>query len=210
MLTKVCGLKETKIINCCETNNVNFFGLIFYEKSPRYISLNKAKKLIDFSKKKQVKPVAVFYNENIEKVKSYIEYLNLKFIQLHGEEDDQYLGQIKKNFNINIIKSLSVRSKIDLKKVQNYQNNDYFLLDYKPKKNDLPGGNAKQFDWSILSDFSIEKPWFISGGININNINKIKNYSNPDGIDLSSGVEDVPGIKNERLINNLFKKFYND
>ena len=208
MLTKVCGLKKINTINCCESNKVDFFGMIFYKKSPRYINLNKAKKLIEFSKDKKIKPVGVFFNENIEIVKSYISHLNLNIVQLHGKENDEYIKQIKKNSDLNVIKSLSVRSKIDLKKVQNYQNNDYFLLDYKPDKNDLPGGNAKQFNWSILSDFSIEKPWFISGGINISNINNIKKFSNPDGIDLSSGVEDIPGIKSIKLINNLFKKYY--
>ena len=89
-----------------------------------------------------------------------------------------------------------------------YQSNDYFLLDYKSEKNDLPGGNAKQFDWSLLSDLNINKPWFLSGGINKSNINKIKNYVNPNGIDLSSGVEEVPGIKSIKMINNLFEKYY--
>ena len=74
-------------------------------------------------------------------------------------------------------------------------------------KGDLPGGNAKQFDWSVLIDFKIEKPWFISGGINISNINNIKNYTNPNGIDLSSVVEEAPGIKSVELINNLLKKY---
>ena len=208
MLIKVCGLKEIRTITCCEANRVDFFGIIFYKKSPRYLSLNKAKKLIEFSKNKKIKPVGVFYNENIELVKSSINRLDLNYVQLHGQENDDYIKNIKKNINLKVIKSLSVSSKKDLKKINNYQNNDYFLFDYKPDKNELPGGNAKQFNWSILSDFSIEKPWFISGGINISNINNIKNYSNPDGIDLSSGVEDIPGIKSEKLINNLLKKYY--
>ena len=82
-----------------------------------------------------------------------------------------------------------------------------FLFDYKPEEGDLPGGNAKKFNWSLLSEKKIEKPWFLSGGINASNINKIKNFTNPDGIDLSSGVEDAPGIKNNEMINNLFKKY---
>ena len=86
--------------------------------------------------------------------------------------------------------------------------NGSFLRIYKPEKDDLPGGNAKQFDWSLLSDLNINKPWFLSGGINKSNINKIKNYVNPNGIDLSSGVEEAPGIKNIKMINNLFKKYY--
>ena len=89
-----------------------------------------------------------------------------------------------------------------------YKNADYLLFDYKPDKNELPGGNSKSFDWGLLKDLKIDLPWFISGGINENNIKKILNLLNPHGIDLSSGVEVSKGIKSNSKINNLFKKFY--
>lgn len=82
-----------------------------------------------------------------------------------------------------------------------------FLFDYKPSKDELPGGNAKTFSWDLISDIKIDKPWFLSGGININNINKIKNYKIPYGIDISSGVEDKLGIKSNNKITSLLK-FY--
>ena len=208
MLFKICGLKEINIIDCCDKKNVDFFGMIFYEKSPRYITLKRARELVDFSKNKNIKPVGVFVNENLEIVKSFIKNLNLKIIQLHGRENDKYIKKIKYNSDLEVIKSISIKDKEDLKIINNYQANDYYLLDYKPEKNDLPGGNAKQFDWSLLSDLKINKPWFLSGGINKSNINKIKNYVNPNGIDLSSGVEESPGIKNVKMINNLFEKYY--
>ena len=127
---------------------------------------------------------------------------------MHGKENDEYIKEIKDNIDLEVIKSISIKNKDDFRKINNYQTNDYFLLDYKPEKDDLPGGNAKQFEWSLLSDFKINKPWFLSGGINKLNINKIKNYANPNGIDLSSGVEEAPGIKNVTIINNLFEKYY--
>ena len=95
-----------------------------------------------------------------------------------------------------------------MKNLDDYEANDYFLLDYKAEINELPGGNAKKFDWSILLNLKIKKPWFLSGGINVSNINKIKEYTDPDGIDLSSGVEEAPGIKNITKINNLFNEYY--
>ena len=208
MLFKICGLKEISTIDCCEKNNVDFFGMIFYEKSPRYITLKQAQKLVEFSKNKNIKPVGVFVNENLEVTKSFIKNLDLKLVQLHGKENDEYIKEIKDNIDLEVIKSISIKNKDDFRKINNYQTNDYFLLDYKPEKNDLPGGNAKQFEWSLLSDFKINKPWFLSGGINKLNINKIKNYANPNGIDLSSGVEESPGIKNVKMINNLFEKYY--
>ncbi len=208
MLFKICGLKEINIIDCCEKKNVDFFGMIFYDKSPRYITLKQAQELVNFSKNKNIKPVGVFVNENLEIVKSFIKNLDLKIVQLHGKENDEYIKEIKHNADLKVIKSIPIKDKKDFRKINNYQSNDYFLLDYKSEKDDLPGGNAKQFDWSLLSDININKPWFLSGGINKSNINKIKNYVNPNGIDLSSGVEEVPGIKSVKMINNLFEKYY--
>ena len=208
MLFKICGLKEINTIDCCEKKNVDFFGMIFYDKSPRYITLKQAQELVDFSKNKNIKPVGVFVNENLEIVKSFIKNLDLKIVQLHGKENDEYIKEIKHNADLKVIKSIPIKDKKDFRKINNYQSNDYFLLDYKSEKDELPGGNAKQFDWSLLSDLNINKPWFLSGGINKSNINKIKNYVNPNGIDLSSGVEEAPGIKNVTMINNLLEKYY--
>ena len=208
MLFKICGLKEINIIDCCEKKNVDFFGMIFYDKSPRYITLKQAQELVNFSKNKNIKPVGVFVNENLEIIKSFIKNLDLKIVQLHGKENDEYIKEIKHNADLKVIKSIPIKDKKDFRKINNYQSNDYFLLDYKSEKEDLPGGNVKQFDWSLLSDLNINKPWFLSGGINKSNINKIKNYVNPNGIDLSSGVEEVPGIKSVKMINNLFEKYY--
>ncbi len=208
MLFKICGLKTIENIYCCEKNNVNFFGMIFYKKSPRFISIKEAEILVNYSKDKNIKPVGVFVDEDIKTVLSFVKKLNLKNIQLHGLENNDYIKTIKRNSSIKVIKSISVRNINDLKTLLQYEANDYFLLDYKAKKNELPGGNAKKFNWSLLSKLNIKKPWFLSGGINITNISKIKNYANPDGIDLSSGVEEAPGIKSASMINNLINKYY--
>ena len=89
-------------------------------------------------------------------------------------------------------------------------NIEYLLFDYKPNNNELPGGNSKSFDWNLLKNQKIKLPWFISGGINQKNIKNIQNLLNPNGIDLSSGVEVSKGIKSNSKINNLFKKFYDN
>ena len=91
MLIKICGLKDTNTILCCDNNGADYFGLIFYNKSSRYIDLSQAFKLIEFSKSKKIKPVGVFVNEKIDKVKSFIDKLELKYIQLHGSENNDYI-----------------------------------------------------------------------------------------------------------------------
>ena len=208
MIFKICGLKKKESLICCEENKVDLFGMIFYEKSPRNITFDEAKTLIDISKELKIKPVGVFVDHNINDLKKIIMSLDLKYIQLHGNEDQSYIDEIKKQFSIKIIKKISIETTYDLKKINNYKDIDYLLFDYKPKNNELPGGNSKSFDWNLLKGQKIELPWFISGGINTNNIKKIQNLLNPHGIDLSSGIEESSGIKSNTKINNLFKKFY--
>lgn len=208
MLFKICGLKSIKTIKCCIKNKANFYGLVFHKKSSRDISFSKALNLVNFSRNRNINPVGVFVDKEINFVNSMIDSLKLDYVQLHGNENNKYILDIKKNFNIKIIKSISVSSIKDLGKIEEYKESDFILLDYKPKIEEQPGGNAKTFDWKILNNFKINKPWFISGGINESNIRKIKKYANPDGIDLSSGVEELPGIKSDVMINSLFKTYY--
>ena len=210
MIFKICGLREKDSLICCEANKVDFFGLVFYEKSPRNINRNKAKQLVEFSKNLSIKPVGVFVNHKISDLKNIIRLLNLKYIQLHGEENQSYINEIKKEFKIKIIKKISIKNQSDLNKINDIENIDYLLFDYKPKSNELPGGNSKSFDWSLLIGLKIKIPWFVSGGINESNIKNVQKTINPNGIDLSSGVERSLGMKSNKKINNLFRLFYDN
>jgi Phosphoribosylanthranilate isomerase len=102
VIFKICGLKEKDSLICCEANKVSFFGLVFYEKSPRNINRNKARQLVEFSKNLSIKPVGVFVNHEINDLKNIIRLLNLKYIQLHGEENQSYINEIKKEFKLKI------------------------------------------------------------------------------------------------------------
>ena len=210
MIFKICGLREKDSLICCEANKVDFFGLVFYEKSPRNINHNKAKQLVEFSKNLSIKPVGVFVNHEINDLKNIIRLLNLKYIQLHGEENQSYINEIKKEFKLKIIKKISIKNQSDLNKINDIENIDFLLFDYKPRSNELPGGNSKSFDWSLLKGVTIKLPWFVSGGINESNIKNIQKTINPNGIDLSSGVEQSLGIKSNKKINNLFRLFYDN
>ena len=210
MIFKICGLKDVESLNCCEENNVDFFGMIFYEKSPRNITLNEAETLINTSKELRIRPIGVFVDHEINDLKKIISSLGLKHIQLHGNEDQLYIDEIKRQFDVKIIKTISINNSEDLNLINKFNNIEYLLFDYKPNNNELPGGNSKSFDWNLLKGKEIKLPWFISGGINETNIKKIQNLLNPNGIDLSSGVEVSKGIKSNLKINNLFEKFYDN
>ena len=208
MIIKICGIQNKETLICCEKNNVNFFGMIFYAKSPRNISLENAIFLQNISKNLKINGVGVFVNKNIDELEKIIKDIKLKFVQLHGSEDEKYIQSLR-NFGVKVIKVISVRNKNDLSKVEDYRSADYFLFDYKPLKGELPGGNAKSFNWNILKNLKINKPWFLSGGINVNNIEQILQDINPFGLDLSSGVEKGLGIKDNRIINNFIGKIQN-
>ena len=208
MLVKICGIQNKETLMCCENNNVNFFGMVFYPKSPRNITFENASILQEISYELNINGVGVFVDENIDELKKMIKDLKLKFVQLHGSEDEDYIKDLKKD-DLKIIKSISINNNNDLNKIYRYHSVDYFLFDYKPLKSELPGGNSKSFDWNILKNLETKKPWFLSGGINTNNIEKIINDINPFGIDLSSGVEKGLGIKDNHIINNFIRKLKN-
>lgn len=200
---KICGIKTTTILDCCNELSVDYCGLIFYKKSPRNINIEEASNLVNLQKKKNAIPVGVFVNHDLNDLKELIKITNLKYVQLHGNESNNYISKLKDNKKITVIKAISLENENDLQQTELYPQTDFFLFDYKSKKNELPGGNAKSFNWSILKDKNIAKPCFISGGINKNNINKLLENITPYGIDISSGVEDEPGIKNTNKIKEI-------
>ena len=208
MITKICGIKNEDTLICCEDNSVDFFGMIFYPKSPRNISIEDASNLQKKSENLNINGVGVFVNKNINEIEDIIKKVRLKYVQLHGSEDEEYIKTLKR-IGVKVIKSISISNINDLRNVSNYNSSDYFLFDYKPMKNELPGGNAKSFNWNILKNLNTDKPWFLSGGITIKNIQEILNDINPFGVDLSSGVEKELGIKDNHIINNFIDKLKN-
>ncbi len=208
MIIKICGISEIDTLKTCINNNVDFYGMIFYGRSPRNIKINVAKKLQLYSRNYDIRGVGVFVNEKLSTLTKYVNEIDLKFVQLHGNEDDNYIEEIKK-LGVKVIKKISIKNYSDLKEIENYKQADYLLFDYKPEKNELPGGNAKSFNWKIIKNLTIDKPWFLSGGINSNNIEFIIKEINPFGVDLSSGLEKKLGIKDNHIINNFMSKFKN-
>ena len=205
---KVCGITKKKDAELILNAGAKYLGFILFKKSPRHISIENASILQKRSENLKINGVGVFVNKNINELEKIIKTINLRFVQLHGSEDESYIQNIK-NSGVNVIKSIPIKDKNDLINIDRYKSADYYLFDYKPMKGELPGGNAKNFDWEIIKNFKTNKPWFLSGGINIKNIQEILHDINPFGIDLSSGVEKELGIKDNHIINNLIDKLKN-
>lgn len=196
MKLKVCGLAKINQIQELISMKADFLGFIFYDKSPRYV-LNHLT-LNQISKIKHEGKVGVFVNESVEKIIEIAEKANLNFIQLHGDEDDKFILHLRQivDENIKIIKvfRIGIGTENLKSKIQNLESNvDYFLFDTDSK---AYGGTGKAFDWQILNNLQISRPYLLSGGISLENINEIKDINNiPFALDINSKFETDPGNK---------------
>jgi phosphoribosylanthranilate isomerase len=195
MNIKVCGITEMKQLQQLEGLDVDFAGLIFYKESPRYIGSKlsgKEVKKADFDLKK----VGVFVNPELIDVLDAIDEYGLEVVQLHGDESPEMCDDL--SGEVEVIKAFRITGDEDIDKlVAPYDAVcDYYLFDTGGLKESL-GGTGKQFDWNILRKAKIEKPFFLSGGIGVEDAAKVKAFKHPDffGVDINSRFETAPGIK---------------
>ena len=202
---KICGITDLSIANFCIDNNADYLGFVSYEHSPRNISLHDSKDIIS----KLTKPtstVAVTVNANINDIME-IEDSGFNYIQLHGSEDLSYVDAIKKSTQLKIIKAFGISTQADFDSINDYADLcDYFLLDAKPEKTEMPGGNAKKFDWNLLSSQNLKKEFFLSGGLDIDNLEIALKNNITSFYDVSSSVESSPGVKDRLKISNFINK----
>ncbi len=175
---KICGLFREEDIDAVNFNKIDFAGFIFAE-SPRRVDFMLAKKL---KKKldKNIKSVGIFVNEKIEEILKLYEAEIIDIAQLHGNEDEKFIEKLKNNSNLKIIKTAKVGITKDFP-----DNADWILFDT-PNKN-LMGGTGETFDWSLIPN--LNKPVFLAGGLNYNNIREAIRTVHPFAVDINSGVE---------------------
>jgi phosphoribosylanthranilate isomerase len=147
---KVCGITDLSIANFCIENGADYLGFVSYSDSPRDISFHESKSIID-QLSSPINTVAVTVNANIDNAKE-IEDSGFNFIQCHGSETPDYLSMIKKTTSLKIIKAFGISSQNDLVNIDKYSEFcDFFLMDAKPEGSEMPGGNAKKFNWESLA-----------------------------------------------------------
>ncbi|WP_165040171.1 phosphoribosylanthranilate isomerase [Dysgonomonas sp. ZJ709] len=204
MKIKVCGMKDPQNIEALGKLPVDFMGLIFYPKSPRYI--NDLDPQVLNVLPKTIERVGVFVNEDIEVVSKQIAKYNLNKVQLHGQESAEYCSQCKSLSDVEVIKAFNVSEEKDFEQTKEYETVcDYFLFDTKTKHH---GGSGLKFDWSILEAYKGETPFLLSGGISVEDVENIKSLSLPKlyALDLNSKFETEPGIKDIPLIEKFIKE----
>ena len=200
---KICGINSKE--SFLASKKADYIGFVFFPKSPRFINAETAKKLSNLRSKNQ-SIVGLFVNTE-EKVIEYItDYVNLDYIQLHGQENVDQIKSIKSKTGKPIIKALPVSSKKDVENHKKYSKIcDMLLFDTIPCESGLPGGNGKRFDWKILKNFNSENDWMLAGGINIENVKRAVEITRAPIVDLSSALEIKKGQKCPKKI----KKFLN-
>ena len=191
---KVCGITDLSVANFCIENGADYLGFVSYSDSPRDISFYESKSIID-QLSSPINTVAVTVNANIENARE-IEDSGFDFIQCHGSETPDYLSKIKKTTNLKIIKAFGISSQNDLVNIDKYSEFcDFFLMDAKPEGSEMPGGNAKKFNWDLLRNQNINKQFFLSGGLDEDNIEIAIKNNITSLFDVSSSVESSPGVK---------------
>ncbi|GAB1415327.1 phosphoribosylanthranilate isomerase [Paludibacter sp.] len=181
----------------------DFIGFIFYEKSPRFVN-----SLHDFSEiqfDSKVKKTGVFVNANEHEIMQKVKMFDLQAVQLHGNESPSLCKSLKTSGMI-VIKAIQIYSLEDFKDIDAYSEHiDYFLFDTKTK---LYGGSGEKFDWSVLKEYKLKTPFFLSGGIDIDDTESIKQVNHPKliGIDLNSKFELSSGIKDYNKLQKFIKQ----
>lgn len=202
---KICGMKFAANIAAVASLQPDYLGFIFYEQSPRFMS-DVSAELIKYIPS-EIKTVGVFVNEELDIVKKKINLYQLKAVQLHGQESAGYCQALKSGLNpIEVIKAFGVDEDFDFSILDVYSDVvDYFLFDTKTKAH---GGSGKTFDWRILNEYTLDKPYFLSGGIDLEHVAAIAeiNDSRLYALDINSRFEMEPGLKDAEKIKELIKE----
>jgi phosphoribosylanthranilate isomerase len=198
---KICGISTPEAMTAAIDGGARFVGLVFYPKSPRAVSLEVAAYLASYVPH-DVRIVGLFVDPTDELLRTTLDTVRLDMLQLHGTESPGRVAEIKTAFGVPVMKAISVASADDLQMVPGYEAAaDWLLFDARaPADAAIPGGNGLPFDWTILKDFSASRPWMLAGGLTSENVSAALAVLEPDALDVSSGVESAPGIKDPAKI----------
>ena len=204
---KICGVQSISHVKACIKGKAKMIGLMFYNKSPRFINLKTAKKISNFAKKK-IKRVGVIANINIKEIKKITETVDLDYLQFHGNETPNFLENVKKILKIKIIKALKISNKNYIKEISNFRKvSDYILIDTKiVEKNNINfRKRSKELNWNLFKKIKDKRPLILSGALNINNLKQAIKKTNLGFVDVSSSLETMPGKKSIKKIDKFLE-----
>ncbi len=193
MIIKNCGLNSPESVVASVTSGAEYLGFILHPPSPRYVTAEQAAALTE-SLPPDIKCVAVMINPAQEAIEQLLSVWQPDYLQLHGEESPQTCRDIHQQTGLPIIKAVGIATETDVEKIHRYEGvADMLLLD--TKTGDKSGGTGQVFDWSLLQQLDIHTPWFLAGGLHIGNVEDAIRITGAQRIDVSSGLESSPGVK---------------
>ena len=203
---KICGLDRLATVDAAVSAGARMLGFVFYPPSPRNLTSKEASGLTN-RVPAGISRVGLFVNPTKENLDNILCEIDLDLIQLHGEESPERVSEIKNYTNLGVIKVLKISSDMDLNFIPEYESvTDWLMFDARPPKGmkgALPGGNALSFDWNIIKGVKLSRPWILAGGLNITNVREAVQISGAKLVDVSSGVEEKPGVKAVKMIHSF-------
>jgi len=201
--TKICGLSTAETLDTAVRAGADFVGFVFYPPSPRAVTPSQAAALVATVPDHVVK-VGLFVDADDATIAVTLEQVTLDALQLHGDESPQRVADIKAAFGLAVMKAIKIENADDITRARAYEGAaDWLLFDAKAPKTmagALPGGNALSFDWRLLQGHVWAVPWMLCGGLDADNVAEAVAITGARAVDVSSGVEDRPGHKDEARI----------
>lgn len=199
---KICGLSTPEAVETAAALGADKAGFIFFPKSPRHVRLEQAAALSGQARQAGLVPVAVTVNADQAELDAIVASMNPGMLQFHGSESPEAVTAAKTRYGLPVMKAIAIREAPDLDAMRPYLGvADRFLFDAKPPAgSELPGGNGISFDWRILAMLDDAVDYMLSGGLNKNNIGEALASSGARSVDVSSGVESAPGVKDPGMM----------
>jgi len=193
---KICGLSTAPTLHAALEARADMVGFVFFERSPRFVGLDHARELAAEARGR-ANIVALAVDPSDRTLAAIVARTAPDLLQLHGSESPERVAEIKRTFAVPVIKALGVADAGDFDKAREYEEAaDWLLIDAKPPQGATrPGGHGAPFDWRLAQNFAPRKPWLLSGGLDPVNVGEAIALSGARGVDVSSGVESAPGVK---------------
>jgi phosphoribosylanthranilate isomerase len=203
LAAKICGLNDPAAMDAAVTGGASYVGLVFYPRSPRAVTPTQARELAALVPP-AVQTVGLFVDPDDGLLDTVLAQVPLDLIQLHGEESPERVAGIKAHTNLAAMKAIKVAKRADLDLADDYDEvADMLLFDAKAPTDladALPGGNGLVFDWNLLTGRQWRRPWMLSGGLDAGNVAQAVRISGARAVDVSTGVESAPGVKDPAAI----------
>jgi phosphoribosylanthranilate isomerase len=201
LIVKICGLSTPEALDVALDAGADMVGFVFFSRSPRHVSLTTARSL-GARVEGRAKKVALSVDADDATLGAVVAALQPDMLQLHGKEPPARVAALRTRFGIPVMKAIAVEAKGDLESIESYATvADWILFDARaPHEATRPGGLGKPFEWTLLRGLAPRLPFILSGGLNPENVKQALSITQIDAVDVSSGVERVPGVKDSDKI----------